>query len=404
MKCIIVSPVASIPTHSGNSARVRHIHEMLSGLGISVTFVLCPIKGIAVRSDGYSMAATYGHQFIQMNDGKPYKPALIQRLLTRFKKTCRQKNIALPARFEDFIFKDSFISSQAIDDFKCIVNKIKPDFIVINYAFLAKLIKAIDDSVVTIIDTHDKFTDRNQQIRESGGDGFWLSLTKKQEKGLLSRADIVLAIQHHEGNYFRGLLRGEQTQVETLSIVQPPARKSYVGDPSKFTVGFLGSNNKHNRDGILFFVENHWDGIKKQIPEATLVIAGAKYDEFVNQEDSAIYCVGRVEDLGDFYDGCNLIVNPCLSGSGLKIKSVEAMTHGKPLVTTACGAHGLEDGCEFGLVISDLESDLFATECVRILSDSSEQQRLGDLNLLYIEKQRDLSIRKLQALLKIPQP
>jgi glycosyltransferase involved in cell wall biosynthesis len=60
---------------------------------------------------------------------------------------------------------------------------------------------------------------------------------------------------------------------------------------------------------------------------------------------SSIACVvrGRVGNLAAEYARAEIVIVPILSGTGLKIKLVEAIAHGKAIVSTAAGAQGLED-------------------------------------------------------------
>jgi glycosyltransferase involved in cell wall biosynthesis len=65
--------------------------------------------------------------------------------------------------------------------------------------------------------------------------------------------------------------------------------------------------------------------------------------------------VGEMPDLADFYGRIDLAANPVQFGTGLKIKNVEAMAYGIPLITTPQGAAGMSDrACKGCIVARDL--------------------------------------------------
>ena len=63
--------------------------------------------------------------------------------------------------------------------------------------------------------------------------------------------------------------------------------------------------------------------------------------------------LGVVESLEEAYTRAAVIVNPVLAGTGLKTKTVEALGHAKPLVTTSCGAEGIEDAAGTAFLMAD---------------------------------------------------
>ena len=102
-----------------------------------------------------------------------------------------------------------------------------------------------------------------------------------------------------------------------------------------------------------------------------------------------------MEDLGPFYDECSVIINPCLAGSGLKIKSVEALSYGKPLVTTPKGAEGLTDSPGNGLFIHELDSHEFGSVLIRLLNKTDSLEISSKHAIEYITNKNIHSRKKL---------
>jgi glycosyltransferase involved in cell wall biosynthesis len=85
---------------------------------------------------------------------------------------------------------------------------------------------------------------------------------------------------------------------------------------------------------------------------------------------------GHEEDVESQYASAAVVINPCWIGTGLKIKTVDAIARGKPLVTTSKGVEGLDHGIEAACIISDDERE-FARGLVHAASSSSAQSELS---------------------------
>jgi succinoglycan biosynthesis protein ExoO len=90
-----------------------------------------------------------------------------------------------------------------------------------------------------------------------------------------------------------------------------------------------------------------------------------------------VLALGYVKDLEDFYRQVDVVVSPLRMGGGLKIKNVEALCKGKPLVTTPIGAEGLDDGAGSAFWIEESAAAL-ASALVRLVDSPSLR---GDLTL-----------------------
>ncbi len=75
---------------------------------------------------------------------------------------------------------------------------------------------------------------------------------------------------------------------------------------------------------------------------------------------------GQIERTEDIYDGPAVLICPLWAGSGLKIKMVEALAHGKATVATPVGAQGLEDGVDRAFALARTAA-AFVEPVVRML-------------------------------------
>lgn len=394
-RILVASPVVPYPSHSGNSVRIAQIIRVMNVIGMDVHFVLCPISAISDRRVDGTMENIFGPKYSELNNGHVSRGRWRQVLLDFAKKKLKLKKID---KVLDFIFADDFITASAHKEFKNLVEKIKPNVVICEYALLSKLVEDLDPNIVSIVDTHDRFAERNLRIRNSSGQGFWWSLTIEQERKLLSRFDHVLAIQENEARMFAKDLQEESSKLATLDIIAPSQRTIYK-QTSQTIIGFIGSQNKHNEQGLQMFLQYHWSTIKKIVPEALFYVAGATYTEIQSVNYPDVVFLGRVKDLSSFYDQSTIIINPCLTGTGLKIKSVEALSHGKPLVATLEGAEGLSFILGKGLFVHELNSADFAMSCINLLNDEAMRKEHGQRAIEAINKRYEISVETLKTLI-----
>jgi hypothetical protein len=393
---IHITPVVSYPAFAGNSVRVQQLFNLFSELGCNMNFVLHPCGVVSDCRQGNQMRNTLGNKYFELNKGNIYRGAIWQKILNFVKRRLGGKFIV---NVDDFMFKDAFVNKKLEIEFQEIIAEIKPDFIVVEYAVLAKFIANIDPNIITFVDTHDCFSNRNQRIRAAGGQGLWFNLTPIQEQQLLSRFDYVLSIQENESTFFKQLLEESQTEVVTLSIIEAAKRDSYV-EKNENTIGFLGSQNGHNLEGLKQFLDCHWMKIRELKPDARMLVAGADFKELHSWKLEGVEFIGRVDNIDDYYDECCFFINPCITGSGLKIKSVEALAHGKGLVTTPEGAEGLNEAMCYGLYNAPLTSDEFYQHCIDFLDSQEMRQTKGYSNIDFVNSQYKKNCDLLTVLLE----
>lgn len=90
---------------------------------------------------------------------------------------------------------------------------------------------------------------------------------------------------------------------------------------------------------------------------------------------TGVRAIGYVRRLAGAYRAADVVINPVTLGTGLKIKTVEALASGKAVVTTPCGAEGLEGGAGVAFVVATDMQEL-AGEVVRLLQDPARRHSL----------------------------
>lgn len=393
-KILIVSPVVSHPALSGNSTRVNQTVACLQGLGHEVHFLLTPIPFMQDRRAKNEMVAHFGANYRELNDGQVITGNASHRAWrTMLRLGMRKVPVA-----RDISLTSGIFSKKNKQEFAQIVSQVDPDLVLFEYVLLAELADQLGGRRKTVVDTHDRFSNRNRRIRAAGGTGTWWSLRPAQEKRLLSSFDHALAIQQNEHALFAADLAGSKTHAALVDILHVPLERHAPNTPANLVLGFIGSNNQHNVEGLFQFIDHQWPHIARALPGARLVVAGGIASD---RKIPNVAFVGRVDELWrDFYSQCSVIVNPCLSGTGLKIKTVEAMSYGLPVVTTREGCSGIESAIGQGIVCSDLATAAFHEACIALLQDDEKRANQACLARTYIESAMHNSVARLQSILQ----
>jgi glycosyltransferase involved in cell wall biosynthesis len=107
-----------------------------------------------------------------------------------------------------------------------------------------------------------------------------------------------------------------------------------------FHIGAM--NWMHNEEGIRWFLDEVWPEVHKKYPEIKFFLAGRYMPSWlVDGYRPQIKVVGEVESANDFVQAHDIAIVPLLSGSGIRIKIIEAMALGKAVITTEVGAEGI---------------------------------------------------------------
>ena len=153
--------------------------------------------------------------------------------------------------------------------------------------------------------------------------------------------------------------------------------RSGSGDPG--TLVFLGSLDwRPNLEAVRWFLGNVWPRVRDEVPGARFLVAGSNPPEGFEASVDAegVRFVGRVPDAREFLaSGAGMVV-PLLSGGGIRVKILEAMALGVPVVSTRLGACGIDAGDGEEILLAD-EPGRLADACAALLSDRDRAVALG---------------------------
>ncbi len=173
---------------------------------------------------------------------------------------------------------------------------------------------------------------------------------KKIECEILDNCDLNLVMSEREGKDL--LRRRPQSRVMVLEngvsleefAVPAKDRDDRRLWANRHRVLFVGSMDYHpNIDAVRYFADEIWPALQRQLPSAVFTIVGRNPPEKVRAlaRRTAIEVTGTVPDVRPYYREAFVAVVPLRMGAGTRLKILEAMAAGLPVVSTALGAEGL---------------------------------------------------------------
>ena len=213
---------------------------------------------------------------------------------------------------------------------------------------------------------------------------------KRFEISYLNKYDILVPITDRDGQILDTLgntkpRHTSQTGIDFASLV-PTAKK--LEFPSLFHIGAL--DWAPNQEGLIWFFEHCWAKIHQENPELKFYLAGRNAPEWFELRIrlQGVDYLGEINDAYDFMNSKAIMVVPLFSGSGMRIKIIEGMALGKPIVTTDICTEGIptEDGNNI-LIAND--ADQFNNAITRLINNRELSDHIGRNAIGFIQEKFD---------------
>ncbi|MGJ0561695.1 glycosyltransferase [Methylocystis sp.] len=270
------------------------------------------------------------------------------------------------------------------------------DLVHCNHFFLMPIARRLARGAAPILlDTHDLQARQFALINETK---FWLSPRASYESMLAQEleamrgADLLLHLNAQEAEDFRALV---PEKAHALLYPATPEAPTGPGGPD---IILVASNNTANVESVVWFLRE----VAPKAPGVTVKIVG-NVDAGVRSKAPEQYAaykdwfLGRVEDPGAVYANARLALLPTISGTGLSIKTVEALSSGLPLIATRQAMRGMDEEALSlpGVVIVDSAQE-FADALSRAVASAplDEAGRRGSPARRYYESRLSLAAYK----------
>jgi GT2 family glycosyltransferase len=312
------SPFPSHPANHGNQTTIQKFGQFLQAEGYAVHFVL-------LQSHMYSQ-----------KDARDMELA--------WESFDIIKLLHSPACNGETIHYDGWYVQGIGEQVAYLCSKYGVDAIICSYIFQSRLLDFVPKYILKIIDTHDKFTDRYSILDKLGKPREFFSCTQWEEGMYLSRADVVLARRDEEAAYFDSI---STAITYTVPHIEERAYLEKGNEPLSI-IGMVASCNLINLDIVVTFLDelirqkhNNW-GFKIQIAgEVKSLLKLNDPQQARVASHPLVHFLGFVEEIRDFYASVDMIVCPIMSGTGINVKTIQALAYGMPVIATQHASKGV---------------------------------------------------------------
>jgi glycosyltransferase involved in cell wall biosynthesis len=223
-----------------------------------------------------------------------------------------------------------------------------------------------------VIDAHDVMHRRRDAYAAADLHPTWFYTTAAEEARGLARADLVLAIHEDDAVTLRRLAPERTVLVVPHGhTVRPLAPE----EAAPYHLLYVASYNDLNVHAVQWFLREVWPRVAGRFPAATLTVCG-NIAEKLGTLPGRVTARGILPSLAEEYARARLVIDPAQAATGLQIKLVEALCHGRPVVTTPVGAVGLNVGLEDGVLVAATPA-AFADAIARVFTDDTFCRRLA---------------------------
>lgn len=184
-------------------------------------------------------------------------------------------------------------------------------------------------------------------------------LLKQRETELCELCDYCLTITDNDKEAVFTMSQHIRTEVIPFGVHNTQKNSKDTSDKEQYSMLLATTWAwRHNVDGAMWFINNVLPIIRNSIPDVNLYLLGKHLpDVFQSFKNEGVVPVGYVDDIEEYYKRCMIFISPLFVGSGIRVKILEAMSYGLPVIATEIGAEGINVGKSDGLFISDNASE-----------------------------------------------
>lgn len=182
---------------------------------------------------------------------------------------------------------------------------------------------------------------------------------KKEENEICNKMDAIIAITEKDLEYYSQIF--PNTKSTSIPFLLDLNKYKLNNRPMNGHIRFyhLGAMNwQPNIEGLKWFISEVWNKKFNHSKKIKLTIAGKEMPQFFfDLTKTNLDIHGWIEDAKKFIAEQDVMIVPLRSGSGLRIKILEAMAHGKCVISTSIGAEGINYTENVNLLIANTEQD-----------------------------------------------
>ena len=346
---VCLTHVMPVAPRAGNEYRIYRVLKWLRRSGYVVIPIVAPADGSQPGGDeARAIAEEFGNAIVCLPDGRleyvlrdvpDILRSLDGTLTDRFAAILAEERTRTSDEREMLRIDRSFCSDALIATVLRLESALGPYVLLAEYIWMSRVLPLLGGRALKVIDTIDVFSTRHEKVGQFGVQDLVVEPAAEQMR--LRRGDVAIAIQHNERQVLEALVPG-------VTIVTAGVDFEVLEEPSAPTgrhVLYVASDNPMNRHGLRDFLRHAWPLVRESVPDAELTVVGA-VGASVPVVPPGVTVLGRVDDLAPLYRGCRVVINPAVAGTGIKIKTLEALSHLRRVVAWPNGVDGLSPAVE----------------------------------------------------------
>jgi polysaccharide biosynthesis protein PslH len=204
-------------------------------------------------------------------------------------------------------------------------------------------------------------------------------LLKRYEGEMCRKFDAVIAVSDED----RKLLieAGAPEDITVIPIAIDTNEQAMVErQPSGPHIIHIGTMYwPPNIDGINWFLDNVYPLVKQEVQDVRCTLIGARPPESLVQRaqtDASLTVTGYVEDPMPYFRDASMMIVPLLAGGGMRVKILNALAQGIPMVSTTVGCEGIALTPGKEVIIAD-DPQAFANATIKMLTEVSLNKRIA---------------------------
>lgn len=201
---------------------------------------------------------------------------------------------------------------------------------------------------------------------------------KKEELAITSKVDGIIAISKKDEAFYHNQFPKKTITNIPYLLDTKRYKKEEGSDKNEFKLYHIGAMDwQPNLTGVEWFLHEVWQKNEASFHNISLSLAGKNMPTVFNKyANKNTFVHGFVDNAIDFHKQHTVMVVPLFSGSGMRIKLIEAMACGNCIITTAIGAEGIPYEHNKHLIIANTPQEF--KEAILLLLNNREQiQKIG---------------------------
>ncbi len=218
------------------------------------------------------------------------------------------------------------------------------------------------------------------------------TLLKTMEINVCESVDVCLTITNKDKELLEQYVRTSVIVTKPFGVNIANETRDVLHNRKEQRTLMMATNWawRHNVEGAEWFIEYVLPLLRISEPNIKLLLLGKHLPKnFLKYSVDNVESIGFVENITDYYNRASLFISPLFVGSGIRIKILESLSFGVPVIATSIGAEGIELSESDGLFVSD-DPQKQAAIILDLLHKPNEIKRLGENAKSSIEKKYNI--------------